>query len=113
MNFPPFCTDCTVLAYTGANMGERDGFMDEYRGRHQGYDRGEPHHHHEEPVHCHAEPGGSVGGILPGLGIGGDFLEEYLPIILIILGAIGVYLLLGKNNNGLGGILGGLGGFFK
>ena len=81
--------------------------MDEYRGRYHGHDRGE-HHHHDEPVHAHVEPRSPVGGILPGLGISGEFLEEYLPIILIILGAIGVYLLLGKNNNGLGGLLGGI-----
>ena len=97
-------------------MCERDGFMDEYRGRHHGYDRREDHqhHHHEEPAHAHvhAEHVSPAAGIFPGLGIGGDFLDEYLPIILIILGAVGVYLLLNKNG-GLGGLGGLLGGFLK
>ena len=81
--------------------------MDEYRGRHQGYDRREQQHHHRESVTHHIEPEPIRGGFIPGLGIGGDFLDEYLPIILIILGAIGLYLMLGKNGGGLNGLLGG------
>ena len=79
--------------------------MEEYRGRYHEFDRGEHHHHGEAAPPC-GEPVRPLGGIIPGLGINGDFLDEYLPIILIILGAIGIYLLLGKNN-GLGGLLGG------
>ncbi|MCL2843236.1 MAG: hypothetical protein FWE28_07205 [Oscillospiraceae bacterium] len=81
--------------------------MDEYRGRFAN------HNHHREPPQQpqppppepHIEP--SSKGLLGNFGIGGDFLGEYLPILLIILGAVGVYLMLGKGD-GLGSLLGGL-----
>lgn len=82
--------------------------MDEYRGRYQGYERREEHHHEEPTAHyAEPEPAPAPRGILPGLGIGGDFLDEYLPILLIILGALGIYLMLGKNGGGIGGLLSG------
>jgi len=79
--------------------------MDEYRGRYQGYDREQ--HHHSEPAAHHPEPESPRRGIIPSLGIGGDFLDDYLPILLVILGAVGVYLLLSKNGGGFSGLLDG------
>jgi len=81
--------------------------MDEHRARHETHSRRmhhEPHHHEPEPDH------GAPRGLLGGLGIGGDWLDDYLPILLIILGLVGVYLWVGKREDGLGGLLG---GFFK
>ena len=78
--------------------------MDEHRGRH-GRGHHEHHEHHHEPE-FHQEP--PPRGLLGGLGIGGDWLDDYLPIILIILGIVGVYLWIGKQGEGgLGGLLGG------
>jgi len=91
--------------------------MDEYRGRYEAYGRREHHHHphREEPSPTHFSEAPPVHppevtpshGLLESFGIGNDFLDEYLPILLILLGALGVYLLLGRQNNGLGGLLGG------
>jgi len=82
--------------------------MDEYRGRFAGHNhhREPPQHHPEPPPEAIAEPP-SPKGLLGNFGIGGDFLGEYLPILLILLGAIGVYLMIGKGD-GIGGLLGGL-----
>jgi len=88
--------------------------MDEYRGRYEAYGRreqsaGQQEHHHrqEEPPVPHLEPTPSRGGLLSNFGIGGGVLEDYLPILLILLGAVGVYLWLDKQEGGLGGLLGG------
>ena len=91
--------------------------MDEYRGRYEAYGRREHQHHpqREEPPPAHFSEAPPTHppetapqqGLLEGFGIGNDFLDEYLPILLILLGALGIYLLLGKQNNGLGGLLGG------
>lgn len=81
--------------------------MDEYRGRFA------THNNHREPP-PHPEPPPPeppplpppTKGLLGNFGIGGDFLGEYLPILLILLGLVGVYLMFGKGD-GLGGLLGG------
>jgi len=81
--------------------------MDEYRGRYGAYHRGEPHPpaggDHEPPPLPPPEPSR---GFLGQFGLGNG-LDEYLPILLILLGAVGVYLWLDKQNGGLGGLLGG------
>jgi len=87
--------------------------MDEYRGRYEAYGRREQqqqeyqqqHQHHESPPEPSCGPG-PPRGILESFGIGGDWLDDYLPILLILLGLLGLYLLLGKQNEGLGGLLG-------
>ena len=88
--------------------------MDEYRGRYEAYGRREqsaqePHAHHhrqEEAPVPHLEPAPSK-GLLSSFGIGGGVLDDYLPILLILLGAVGVYLWLDRQEGGLGGLLGG------
>ena len=86
--------------------GEDD--MDEYRGRYEAYGRRGQRQHQEEYPPVHAREAEAPQGVLESFGIGGDWLEEYLPVLLILLGAVGVYLWLGKQNEGLGGLLGGL-----
>ena len=88
--------------------------MDEYRGRYEAYGRREayPHPYDQqeppEPPPPLLEPDPPAPrGLLGNFGIGGDLLDEYLPILLILLGAVGVYLWLGKQGGGLGGLLGG------
>jgi len=96
--------------------------MDEYRGRYEAHYRREQQqqqdHHaqpdHHEDGHHYQEPPPPVlesgpppsRGFLGNFGFGDGF-DDYLPIILILLGAVGVYLWLGKQE---GGPLGGLGG---
>ena len=86
--------------------------MDEYRGRYAGYTReSKPHPQYpqepSEPMPPFPEPESPAPrGILGNLGIGGDLLDDYLPILLILLGAVGVYLLLDKRGEGPGGLLG-------
>ena len=84
--------------------------MDEYRGRYAAYGgRGyhEQQHYEEHPPAAHTTEATPLRGALESFGIGGDWLEEYLPILLILLGAVGVYLWLDKQNGGLSGLLGG------
>ena len=89
--------------------------MDEYRGRYAAYGRQEeapPHHHHAPPPpqqepHYEPEPQKSFFPGLGALGLGGDLLGDYLPILLVILVLVGLYLFLGKGDFGLGSLLGG------
>jgi len=77
--------------------------MDEYRA----FNRRAPHHPDppsQEPV-CEPEP---HRGLIPGPGLLGlDRLEDYLPILLVIVVLVGLYLWLGKQEGGIGGLLGG------
>ena len=98
--------------------------MDEYRGRYAGYNRQEQHQHHQsQEMPRHEEPTPVLPlepepprGLLGSFGFGDGF-DDYLPILLILIGAVGVYLWLGKQDGGplggLGGLGGMLGGFFK
>jgi len=84
--------------------------MDEYRNRYETYNRREPHQsaqqeYEEPPPVLPLEPV-PPRGLLAQFGIG-DGLDDYLPILLILLGAVGVYLWLGKQGGGLGGLLSG------
>ena len=79
--------------------------MDEHRGRHEAYARRDQHHRGEPPPPIYPPEPAPSQGLLDSFGIGGEFLEEYLPILLILLGALGVYLLLGKQGGILGGFL--------
>ena len=84
--------------------------MDEYRGRYEAYGgRGQPQQqpYHEDYPPAQAPESAPPRGLLENFGVGGDWLEEYLPVLLILLGAVGVYLWLGKQNEGLGGLLNG------
>ncbi|MCL2564115.1 MAG: hypothetical protein FWE08_08820 [Oscillospiraceae bacterium] len=78
--------------------------MDEYRGRYEAYHNHQHREEQEEPI-PHMEPTPPQ-GMLSRFGLG-DGLDDYLPILLILLGAVGVYLWLGKQGGGLGGLLGG------
>ena len=86
--------------------------MDEYRGRYEAYGRREQsaqqQEHHQQQAETpppRLEPAPSK-GLLSSFGIGGGALDDYLPILLILLGAVGVYLWLDKQEGGLGGLLG-------
>jgi len=87
--------------------------MDEYRGRYETYGRREhQQQYHQEPSpepppSHHQESGSPQGGLLESFGIGNDWLDEYLPVLLILLGALGVYLWLGKQNGGVASLLNG------
>jgi len=91
---------------------ERANDMDEYRGRSDAYHRRwqeHPHHPHtqeEPPAPPPCEPE-LPRGPLSNFGIESDWLEEYLPILLILIGALGVYLWMARQGSSLGGLLGG------
>jgi len=51
--------------------------------------------------------------LIPGFGLGFDWLEDYWLIILVAVVAAGLYLWLGRQEGGIGSLLGGLGGFLK
>ena len=80
--------------------------MDEYRSRYETGGRHEPHPPPCETCHDAPPPVPPPRGLLGQFGLPGG-LGEYLPILLILLGALGVYLWLDKQNMGLGGLLGG------
>ena len=71
-------------------------------GGHHGGQEEMPHHHHHHAEGHVVETGG--GGILHSFGLGA--FEEYLPMVLIGLGILGVYLWLQKDEGGIGGIFG-------
>jgi len=87
-------------------MDEYRGRVDAYhrRGREETYDH-QPHYY-EEPPPPPLEPERAPGP-LAAFGIGNDWLDEYLPILLILLGALGVYLWMDRQGGSLGGLLGG------
>ena len=83
--------------------------MDEFRNRHAPFGRQAPHQA-EPPPGQPAEPcleQEARHGFLPGFALGFDWLEDYFPILLILLVAVGLYFWLGKQGGGLGGLLGG------
>jgi len=87
--------------------------MDEYRGRFANYDRREPskeHHPPPEPpppAEPYIEPVLPASGLLHSFGIGSDFLGSYMPILLLVVGAVVLYLMVGKLDL-FGGLLGGI-----
>ena len=86
--------------------------MDEYRGRTDAYHRrwqehSHPPHYQEEPPAPPLSEPDLPRGPLSSFGIESDWLEEYLPILLILIGALGVYLWMDRQGGSLGGLLGG------
>ena len=77
------------------HSGTQDGHHGEHHSGHH-----EAHHHHAEGHVVQGEGG----GILHNFGLGA--FEEYLPMVLIGLGILGVYLWLQKEEGGLAGIFG-------
>jgi len=82
--------------------------MDEYRRRHETFGRQQAPQIEPEPIpEQHHEPT-PTRGLFPGfLPIGGDWLEGYFPILLVLVVVVGLYFWLGRQDGGIGGLLGG------
>lgn len=82
--------------------------MDEYRDRYDLHGQHHPHHHGQHPEHHEPPHHPPTDGAGPAFGLLGDgLLGEHLPLILLIVGAVLVYLLF-LRDGGIGGMLGGI-----